>query len=116
PILLLDEATSALDSHTEKEIQDALERVARERTSLVIAHRLSTVVHADDIIVLDHGEIVEQGTHQELLARGGIYASLWTRQREADQARERLAQVIDNELDPPSRAAERLEDEALAGN
>jgi ATP-binding cassette, subfamily B, heavy metal transporter len=116
PILMLDEATSALDSHTEKEIQDALERVARERTSLVIAHRLSTVVHADNIIVLDHGEIVEQGTHQELLARGGIYASLWTRQREADQARERLAQVIDNELDPPSRAAERLEDEALAGN
>ena len=116
PILMLDEATSALDSHTEKEIQDALERVARERTSLVIAHRLSTVVHADDIIVLDHGEIVEQGTHQELLARGGIYASLWKRQREADQARERLAQVIDNELDPPSRAAERLEDEALAGN
>jgi ATP-binding cassette, subfamily B, heavy metal transporter len=116
PILMLDEATSALDSHTEKEIQDALERVARERTSLVIAHRLSTVVHADNIIVLDHGEIVEQGTHQELLARGGIYASLWTRQREADQARERLPQVIDNELDPPSRAAERLEDEALAGN
>jgi len=116
PILMLDEATSALDSHTEKEIQDALERVARERTSLVIAHRLSTVVHADNIIVLDHGEIVEQGTHQELLARGGIYASLWTRQREADQARERLAQVIDHELDPPSRAAERLEDEALAGN
>ncbi|MGB6770355.1 MAG: ABC transporter ATP-binding protein/permease [Methyloceanibacter sp.] len=116
PILMLDEATSALDSHTEKEIQDALERVARERTSLVIAHRLSTVVYADNIIVLDHGEIVEQGTHQELLARGGIYASLWTRQREADQARERLAQVIDNELDPPSRAAERLEDEALAGN
>ena len=116
PILMLDEATSALDSHTEKEIQDALERVARERTSLVIAHRLSTVVHADNIIVLDHGEIVERGTHQELLARGGIYASLWTRQREADQARERLAQVIDHELDPPSRAAERLEDEALAGN
>ena len=78
PILMLDEATSALDSHTEKEIQDALERVARERTSLVIAHRLSTVVYADNIIVLDHGEIVEQGTHQELLARGGIYASLWT--------------------------------------
>jgi ATP-binding cassette, subfamily B, heavy metal transporter len=116
PILMLDEATSALDSHTEKEIQDALERVARERTSLVIAHRLSTVVHADNIIVLDHGEIVEQGTHQELLARGGLYASLWARQREADQARDRLAQVIVRELEPPSRAAERLEDEALAGN
>src|SRR6187431_843150 len=93
PILLLDEATSALDSHTEKEIQDALERVSRERTSPVIAHRLSTVVHADNIIVLDHGAIVEQGTHLELLARGGLYASLWARQREADQARERLALV-----------------------
>ena len=116
PILMLDEATSALDSHTEKEIQDALERVARERTSLVIAHRLSTVVHADNIIVLDHGEIVEQGTHLELLARGGLYASLWARQREADQARERLAQVLDHEPEPESRAAERLEDEALAGN
>ena len=116
PVLMLDEATSALDSHTEKEIQDALERVARERTSLVIAHRLSTVVHADNIIVLDHGEIVEQGTHVELLARGGLYASLWARQREADQARERLAQVAGDELVPESRAAERLEDEALAGN
>jgi ATP-binding cassette subfamily B protein len=116
PILMLDEATSALDSHTEKEIQDALERVARERTSLVIAHRLSTVVHADNIIVLDHGEIVEHGTHLELLARGGLYASLWARQREADQARERLAQVLDHEPEPESRAAERIEDEALAGN
>lgn len=118
PILMLDEATSALDSHTEKDIQDALERVARERTSLVIAHRLSTVVHADNIIVLDHGEIVEQGTHVELLARRGLYASLWTRQREADEARERLAHVLDQDADaePSSRAAERLEDEALAGN
>ena len=115
PILMLDEATSALDSHTEKEIQDALERVARERTSLVIAHRLSTVVHADNIIVLDHGEIVEHGTHPELLARGGLYASLWARQREADQARERLA-LVEHEPEPESRAAERLEDEALAGN
>ena len=116
PILMLDEATSALDSHTEMDIQDALERVARERTSLVIAHRLSTVVHADNIIVLDHGAIVEQGTHVELLARGGLYASLWARQREADQARERLAQIAGDELVPESRAAERLEDEALAGN
>jgi ATP-binding cassette, subfamily B, heavy metal transporter len=112
PILMLDEATSALDSHTEKEIQDALERVARERTSLVIAHRLSTVVHADNIIVLDQGEIVEQGTHLELLAKGGFYASLWARQRQADEAREQLAQALDDL--PPSRAAERLEDEALA--
>jgi len=114
PILILDEATSALDSHTEKEIQDALERVAQNRTSLVIAHRLSTVVHADNIIVLDHGEIVEQGTHLELLAKGGLYASLWARQREADEARERLAQALEEEELPPSRAAERLEDEALA--
>jgi ABC-type transport system involved in Fe-S cluster assembly fused permease/ATPase subunit len=114
PILMLDEATSALDSHTEKEIQDALDRVARDRTSLVIAHRLSTVVHADNIIVLDHGEIVEQGTHLELLGKGGLYASLWARQREADEARERLAQVLEEGEVPESRAAERLEDEALA--
>jgi ATP-binding cassette subfamily B protein len=114
PILMLDEATSALDSHTEKEIQDALELVAQNRTSLVIAHRLSTVVHADNIIVLDHGEFVEQGTHLELLAKGGLYASLWARQREADEARERLAQALEEEELPPSRAAERLEDEALA--
>ena len=114
PILMLDEATSALDSHTEKDIQDALDRVARDRTSLVIAHRLSTVVHADNIIVLDRGEIVEQGTHLELLAKGGLYASLWARQREADEARERLAQVLDEDGLTESRAAERLEDEALA--
>ena len=114
PILMLDEATSALDSHTEKEIQDALERVAENRTSLVIAHRLSTVVHADNVIVLDHGEIVEHGTHLELLAKGGLYASLWARQREADEARERLAQVLEEDELPQSRSAERLEDEALA--
>ncbi|HLC08155.1 MAG TPA: ABC transporter ATP-binding protein/permease [Methyloceanibacter sp.] len=115
PILMLDEATSALDSHTEKDIQDALERIARGRTSLVIAHRLTTVVHADNILVLDQGEIVEQGTHLELLGRGGLYASLWTRQREADEARERLAHVLD-EPEPESRAADRLEEEALASH
>src|SRR5262249_40485219 len=91
PILLLDEATSALDSHTEKEIQDALDRVARNRTTLVIAHRLSTIVGADEIIVLDQGIIVERGTHHELLAAGGLYASMWSRQREAEEAREKLA-------------------------
>jgi len=114
PILMLDEATSALDSHTEKDIQDALERVARDRTTLVIAHRLSTVVHADNILVLDHGEIVEQGTHVALLARGGLYSSLWARQREAEEARERLVQTSEDTIE--SRAAERLEDEALASN
>jgi ATP-binding cassette subfamily B protein len=91
PILVLDEATSALDSHTEKEIQDALERVSRNRTTLVIAHRLSTIVGADEIIVLDKGEIVERGTHYALLAKSGLYASMWNRQREAEEAREKLA-------------------------
>ncbi|MBL8565257.1 MAG: ABC transporter ATP-binding protein/permease [Hyphomicrobiaceae bacterium] len=95
PILILDEATSALDSHTEKEIQDALDRVARNRTSLVIAHRLSTIIHADNILVLDQGRLVEQGTHAELIARNGLYASLWNRQRQAEKAREELAQALE---------------------
>jgi len=96
PILLLDEATSALDSHTEREIQDALDRVSRNRTTLVIAHRLSTIVEADEIIVLDHGAIVERGTHAQLLAARGLYASMWNRQREAEEARERLALAGDD--------------------
>lgn len=90
PILLLDEATSALDTHTEREIQSALKEVSRNRTTLVIAHRLSTVVDADEILVLDHGEIVERGRHSELVARGGQYASMWNKQKEAAAARERL--------------------------
>ena len=93
PILLLDEATSALDSHTEKEIQDALDRVSRGRTTLVIAHRLSTIVGADEIIVLDQGVIAERGTHHQLLLKSGLYASMWNRQREAEEAREKLARV-----------------------
>jgi ATP-binding cassette, subfamily B, heavy metal transporter len=100
PILLLDEATSALDSHTEKEIQDALERVSKGRTTLVIAHRLSTIVGADEIIVLDQGEIVERGTHFALLAKNGLYASMWNRQREAEEAREKLARVAEDEVAP----------------
>jgi ATP-binding cassette, subfamily B, heavy metal transporter len=100
PILVLDEATSALDSHTEKEIQDALDGVSRGRTTLVIAHRLSTIIGADEILVLSRGEIVERGKHQQLLARGGLYASMWNRQREAEEAREKLAQVEDNTTAP----------------
>ena len=111
PILLLDEATSALDSHTEKEIQDALELVSANRTTLVIAHRLSTIVRAHEIIVLDKGRIAERGTHQALLARGGLYAGMWNRQREADEAREKLALVEDepqapNRNPPPAADAE----------
>jgi ATP-binding cassette subfamily B protein len=87
---VLDEATSALDSFTEKEIQDALDRVSRGRTTIVIAHRLSTVVGADEIIVLDAGLIVERGSHAGLLAQGGVYAAMWDRQREADEALETL--------------------------
>jgi ATP-binding cassette subfamily B protein len=112
PILLLDEATSALDSHTEQEIQDALERVSRNRTSLVIAHRLSTIVGADEIIVLDQGRIAERGTHSRLLASGGLYASMWNRQREAQEAREKLARIAD-ENETPNRVPPPLDD-ALA--
>jgi len=100
PILLLDEATSALDSHTEKEIQDAMERVSRGRTTLVIAHRLSTIVGADEIIVLDQGVIVERGSHHQLLLDGGLYASMWNRQREAQEAREKLARVAEEAVAP----------------
>ena len=95
PILLLDEATSALDSYTEKEIQDALERVARGRTTLVIAHRLSTIINANQIIVLEAGQVVERGTHAQLLGQGGLYAGMWNRQREADAAREKLREVAE---------------------
>jgi ABC-type transport system involved in Fe-S cluster assembly fused permease/ATPase subunit len=100
PILLLDEATSALDSHTEKDIQDALDRVAKNRTTLVIAHRLSTIVGADEILVLDQGMIVERGTHHQLLLQGGLYASMWNRQREAQMARDILAEVEAEKVAP----------------
>jgi ATP-binding cassette subfamily B protein len=108
PILLLDEATSALDSHTEREIQDSLERVSRSRTSLVIAHRLSTIVGADEILVIDRGQIAERGRHAQLLAANGLYASMWNRQREAEEAREKLAQT--GEIDPPTHSNPHLDD------
>jgi ATP-binding cassette subfamily B protein len=115
PILVLDEATSALDSHTEREIQDALDRVSRNRTTLVIAHRLLTIVTADEIIVLSQGEIVERGTHQQLLAQGGLYASMWNRQREAQEAREKLAlSGLDGDTGAPNRNPPPVDDEISA--
>ncbi|MBW7852068.1 MAG: ABC transporter ATP-binding protein/permease [Rhodospirillales bacterium] len=95
-ILLFDEATSALDSHTEKEIQDSLREVSRERTTLIIAHRLSTVVDADEIIVLEAGTVAERGRHHDLLARDGRYAAMWRRQQETAQLRETLENAMAN--------------------
>ena len=99
PILILDEATSALDTQTEREIQSALDHVSQNRTTLVIAHRLSTVINADEIIVLRAGEIAERGNHEGLLAQNGLYAQMWNRQREVDEAGEklRLARETDTE-------------------
>jgi ATP-binding cassette subfamily B protein len=97
PILILDEATSALDTRTEQEIQTALDIVSQNRTTLVIAHRLSTVIHADEIIVLKDGGIAERGTHGELIDRNGLYASMWNRQREATQAEETLKKVRESD-------------------
>jgi ATP-binding cassette subfamily B protein len=96
PILLLDEATSALDSHTEREIQSSLDTIAKGRTTIVIAHRLSTVTNADQIIVLDKGEIVEKGTHTDLLQLKGEYYALWQRQLETSKAEEKLASLQSN--------------------
>ncbi|MES2096608.1 MAG: ABC transporter ATP-binding protein/permease [Pseudomonadota bacterium] len=89
PVLILDEATSALDSRTESEILDTLQAIERGRTTIVIAHRLSTVVHADQIVVLEAGEVAERGTHAELLRKRGLYADMWARQ--AQEREEALA-------------------------
>ncbi len=114
PILVLDEATSALDSFTEREIQDALDLVAKGRTALVIAHRLSTIINADEILVLDKGTIVERGTHAGLLAKDGLYAALWRRQNEVRQAEETLRRAAIEEGGRLSITIETGEAEAAA--
>jgi len=93
PVLILDEATSALDTQTERDIQSALDAVSKNRTTLVIAHRLSTVINADEIIVLKDGEIAERGRHRALLRQNGLYAQMWQRQLEASRAEEQLRRV-----------------------
>jgi len=92
-ILLLDEATSALDSHTELDIQMALEEISLHRTTIVIAHRLSTIVNANEIIVLEKGEIIERGRHDDLLGQEGVYYSMWQKQKEASEVMQKLAEL-----------------------
>ena len=99
-ILLFDEATSALDSATEQEILKSLREVSAERTTLTIAHRLSTVVDADEILVMEDGRIVERGAHADLLARNGVYAAMWRRQQEAAAARETLKRAEESDAKP----------------
>jgi ATP-binding cassette subfamily B protein len=88
PVLIFDEATSALDSANERAIQGELRSAARGKTALVIAHRLSTVVDAHEIVVLDRGRVVERGPHAELLAAGGRYAEMWRLQQDASREQE----------------------------
>jgi ATP-binding cassette subfamily B protein len=114
PILVLDEATSALDTFTEQEIQQALDRVSKGRTTLVIAHRLSTVVNADEIIVLEKGEIVERGSHAVLLERDGIYAAMWNRQNEVRRAEEILRRAAQAEAPSPRVTLDNEADDAEA--
>ncbi len=98
-VLILDEATSALDTHTEQEIQAALRQVAADRTTLLIAHRLSTVVDADEILVLVDGRIAERGTHRALLAEGGAYARMWAAQSEEEDAAAQAGSVLMPDLE-----------------
>jgi subfamily B ATP-binding cassette protein MsbA/ATP-binding cassette subfamily B protein AbcA/BmrA len=86
PILLLDEPTSALDTESEAQVQEALDRFTRGRTTIVIAHRLSTIKNASSVVVIDAGQVAETGTHEELIARGGVYLDLYQRQFNLDQA------------------------------
>jgi ATP-binding cassette subfamily B protein len=94
-ILLFDEATSALDTKTEREIQASLDEVSEDRTTLIIAHRLSTVIHADEILVMEDGRIVERGNHAQLIAHNGMYAAMWQRQQEADARAAALAATVE---------------------
>ncbi len=94
PILILDEATSALDTHTEQDIQTSLEHVSKGRTTVTVAHRLSTIKDADLIVVLEHGKIAEQGTHDDLLQRDGAYASMWSRQQRVREYEDKLRQAV----------------------
>ena len=93
PILILDEATSALDTLTEREIKDSLKSLAKERTTIIIAHRLSTVVDADKILILDKGKIIEQGTHKQLIKKRGLYADMWSTQQTIKKAEETLKNI-----------------------
>ena len=102
-ILLFDEATSSLDSRTEKEIQKSLDDVSRGRTTLIIAHRLSTVIHADEILVLDQGRVVERGTHAGLLVQNGLYADMWRRQQEAALAEATLERTQEKPHPPAEK-------------
>ncbi len=97
-ILIFDEATSALDTHTEREIQASLREVSAGRTTVIVAHRLSTVVDADQILVLEAGRVVERGRHSQLLAAGGRYAAMWAKQQEVEEARIALTQAVEEQL------------------
>jgi ATP-binding cassette subfamily B protein len=103
PILLLDEATSALDTQTERDIQDSLEAISRGRTVIAIAHRLSTIADADRIVVIDKGRIIEQGSHQALLALDGRYAAMWARQTAEGSSFDRTPQFEAKESDRLSK-------------
>lgn len=108
-ILILDEATSALDTHTERAIEESLDRISANRTTLVIAHRLSTVIDADEILVMDAGRIVERGRHEDLLKARGRYAELWRRQQENDRFVNRLAAMDPVDREEVERLAESAE-------
>jgi ATP-binding cassette, subfamily B, heavy metal transporter len=113
PILILDEATSALDTQTERDIQESLREMGQGRSVIVIAHRLSTVADADCIVVLEAGQVVEQGTHDDLLARGGRYAAMWAAQSDDDQSVVRYGLWEDRVPDPLKSERDRIVPRAM---